>query len=149
MEGAMVPLLRVAPLFFLMVAVSTPLPAQSRTAAIAGHVTDTTSKVIAGAAVRILGTPYYARTRDDGSFRIENLAAGTYRVRVTGFGFAADSTTVTVPSGGVAQVNAQLHTIAFALERVLSVANRMGETQAAALDRQKEATNLVTVLPGD
>jgi TonB-dependent receptor len=157
----MASLLRVAASLVLSATLTIPLIAQGGSGggsregapdapgAIAGRVTDSATTAIAGASVRLLGTPYVARTRDDGSFRIENLAAGTYRVLVTGFGFAADSTTVTVASGGEAQLSVHLRPVAFMLERVMSVAHRMGETQAAALDFQKEATNLVSVLPGD
>lgn len=157
----MASLLRVAASCVLSAALTVPLLAQAGSGgrspsrapdvpgAIAGRVTDSAATAIPGASVRLLGAPYAVRSREDGSFRIENVAPGTYRIRVSGFGFASDSTMVTVTSGGVAQVSVRLRPVAFALERVMSVAHRMGETQAAALDFQKEATNLVTVLPGD
>lgn len=163
----MAPMLRVAAFLVLAATLSLPLNAQTggggsgaqagrgtgrfsdAPGAIAGRVTDSAAAAIAGASVRLLGTSYVARTREDGSFRMENVAPGTYSVRVTQFGFASDSATLTVPSGGVVRLTMQLRPVAFALEGVMSVARRMGETPSAALDFQKEATNLVTVLPGD
>ncbi len=133
----------------LITLLAQPAVAQGQSSGIAGRVTDTVAATIPGATIRVLGTPYVVRTRDDGSFRIEHIPAGSYTVRIEGFGFAPDSLPVTVPSGGVAQVSPRLRPVTFVLERVLSVAHRMGETEAAALERQQEADNLVTVLPGD
>ena len=136
-------------LLVLLSLLARPAVAQGQSGTIAGRITDTAAATIPGATVRVLGTPYVGRTRDDGSFRIENVPAGSYRVRIEGFGFTPDSLPVTVPSGGVARVSPRLRPVTFLLERVLSVAHRMGETEAAALERQQEADNLVTVLPGD
>ena len=128
---------------------SIPALAQTPPGAITGRVTDSTSRAVAGASVQVIGTPFGTRTRDDGSFRLENVAPGSYRLRVSLLGFAPDSASVTVTSGAATEVSLQLRPVAVSLQSVLVVANRMGETQAAALDRQKEAENLVTVLPGD
>ncbi|HEX2646043.1 MAG TPA: TonB-dependent receptor [Candidatus Dormibacteraeota bacterium] len=147
-------IVRVVVLFFACLLLTVPVCAQSGPGAAApgalvGRVTDTAGTVINGAAVHVRGTPYVGHTREDGSFRIANLPPGSYSLRVTEFGFAAESATVAVPSGGTGELNVRLRPAAFELERVLSVARRMGETQAAAFDRQKDADNLVTVLPGD
>ncbi|HYK82254.1 MAG TPA: TonB-dependent receptor [Gemmatimonadales bacterium] len=150
--------LRGAVLVLLSLVVSVPLAAQSggdsagpgaRPGVIIGRVTDTAGAVIRGASVRVLDQHYVVRTRDDGSFQINDIRPGTYSLRVTEFGFHADSLTVTVPSGGAAELPVRLRPVAFELERVLAVAPRMGETQAAALDREKEADNLITIQPGD
>ena len=141
--------LRVLALFMSGTLLAIPLSAQSNPGGFAGRVMDTSGAVISGASVRLVGTSYLTRTRDDGSFGIGNVSPGTYAVRISAFGFVPDSTSVVVSSGATSEVTARLRPLAVELSRVLVTAPRMGETQAAALDRQKEADNLVTVLPGD
>ncbi|HWC73202.1 MAG TPA: carboxypeptidase-like regulatory domain-containing protein, partial [Gemmatimonadales bacterium] len=63
---------------------------------IAGRVVDSTARPVPGATVQLLGTSYSARTREDGSFRIDNLPLGSYRLRGARLGFAPDSIVVTV-----------------------------------------------------
>jgi len=138
----MVPLL-------LLTLISVQAPAQAQSGAIAGRVTDSTAKAVAGASVQLAGTPFGTRTREDGSFRLTNILPGTYHVRVRLLGFAPDSLRVTVGAGQTAEASLQLRALAVTLQSVLAVAHRGGETKMAALDRQKEADNLVTVLSGD
>jgi TonB-dependent receptor len=147
----MVPVLRLPVLvsLALLILIAVPTPAQTQSGAIAGRVTDSTAHAIAGASVRVLGTPFLARTREDGSFRLDHVSPGSYQVRIAVLGYSPDSARVTVTSGDVAEVDARLSPVALNLQSVLVVAHRMGETQAVAFDRQKDAANLVTVLPGD
>ena len=135
----MVPLL-------LLTLISVQAPAQAQSGAIAGRVTDSTAKAVVGASVQLAGTPFGTRTREDGSFRLTNLLPGNYRLHVRLLGFAPDSLQVTVAAGQTAQANLQLRALAVTLQSVLAIAHRGGETKMAALDRQKEADNLVTVL---
>jgi TonB-dependent receptor len=139
------------PLLCLPLTFPTTIAAQTpaASAAITGHVTDTTARAVAGASVRIAGTALVARTRDDGSFRVDAVPPGSYRVSVRLLGFAPDSTTVTVRAGETAVTSIRLRPLAVSLQSVLVTAHRLGETKAAALDRQNEADNLVTVLSGD
>jgi TonB-dependent receptor len=133
----------------LLTLISVQAPAQAQSGAIAGRVTDSTAKAVAGASVQLAGTPFGTRTREDGSFRLANILPGTYHVRVRLLGFAPDSLRVTVGAGQTAEASLQLRALAVTLQSVLAVAHRGGETKMAALDRQKEADNLVTVLSGD
>src|SRR5437879_1088674 len=125
------------------------LHSQTPSGAITGRVTDTRAKAVAGASVQLAGTPLGTRTREDGSFRIDNVPAGSYGLRVRLLGFAPESTSVTVTGGAAAAASVRLRPLAVSLQSVLVVAHRLGETKTAALDRQKEADNLVTVLSGD
>jgi len=123
--------------------------AQTPSGAITGRVTDTTAKAVVGASVRVAGTPLGTRTREDGSFRIDNVPAGSYALRVRLLGFAPESASVTVTGGATAAAGVRLRPLAVSLQSVLVVAHRLGETKGAALDRQQVADNLVTVLSGD
>ena len=145
----MVPVLRLAVLVSLASLTLISVQAQAQSGAIAGRVTDSTAKAVAGASVQLAGTPFGTRTREDGSFRLANILPGTYRVRVRLLGFAPDSLRVTVAAGQTTEASLQLRALAVTLQSVLAVAHRGGETKVAALDRQKEADNLVTVLSGD
>ena len=126
----MVPLL-------LLTLISVQAPAQVQSGAIAGRVTDSTAKAVAGASVQLAGTPFGTRTREDGSFRLANILPGTYHVRVRLLGFAPDSLQVTVAAAQTAEASLQLRALAVTLQSVLAVAHRGGETKMAALDRQK------------
>jgi TonB-dependent receptor len=123
--------------------------AQGRGGAIAGRVTDPAAKAVAGATVRVLGTHWSARARDDGAFRIENVPAGRYRVQTSLIGFLPDTASVAVSDGSTSEVSVRLHPAAVDLPAVLVTAHRLGETKAVALDHQQTADNLVTVLSGD
>src|SRR5690348_11805902 len=98
--------------------------AQTPKGTIAGRVTDTTSRAVVGASVQLAGTPLGARTREDGSFRIDNVPVGSYALRVRLLGFAPDSLPVTVTAGQTVQARLQLRALAVMLESVLRVAHR-------------------------
>src|SRR5207237_2477406 len=82
--------------------------AQPPSGAITGRVTDTTAKAVVGASVRVAGTPLGTRTREDGSFRIDNVPAGSYALRVRLLGFAPESASVTVTGGATAAAGVRL-----------------------------------------
>ncbi len=125
--------------------------APTPTGSITGRITDAAAaaKPIPGATVRVLGTRWSARARDDGSFRIDNVATGSYRVQTSIIGFLADTQTARVSDGATTAITVRLHPAAVDLPAVLVTAHRLGETKAVALDRQEAADNLVTVLSGD
>ena len=125
------------------------IQAQTSTGSITGHITDDASKPLNGVTVRLVGAPYGSRSHDDGGFRIDYIAAGTYQLRLTMIGFNSDTQTVVVRAGNTADVSVKMHAAAINLPAIVATAPRMGETQAAALDKQKDADNIVSVLPGD
>ena len=125
------------------------LKAQTGDGAIAGVVTDAAAKPLASATVRVLGTRFSTHTREDGAFRIDHIPAGTYRLTVDLIGFLPDTEHVSVTEAAVGSVRVGLRPAAVDLPAVLVTAHRLGETKAAALDRQQVADNLVTVLAGD
>lgn len=84
-----------------------------------------------------------------GHYRVTAIPAGIYLVRVQKFGYAADSSSVSVSAGGEAVHDVRLHPAAAVLGQVAVTAQRLGESQAAALDRRQSAPNVVNVLAGD
>ncbi|HZI22908.1 MAG TPA: carboxypeptidase regulatory-like domain-containing protein, partial [Gemmatimonadales bacterium] len=141
--------LRHVGLFSLTLLVPLSATAQGRGGTIAGHVTDPAAKAVAGATVRVLGTRWSARAREDGAFRIDNVPAGNYRLAVTLIGYLPDTASVAVTDGATSDVPVRLAPAAVDLPGVLVTAPRLGETKAVALERQQVADNLVTVLSGN
>jgi TonB-dependent receptor len=113
-----------------------------------GSVTDTTGRVVPGALVQLSGTRYAARVDSTGQYRVANVPAGSYVIRVTRIGFATDSGPLTVTRDAVTR-DFRLRPAIAVLGSVVVNAQRLGETQAAALDRQESASNFVVVLAGD
>ena len=114
-----------------------------------GSVVDANGAPAAGATVHIAGTVIVARVDSTGVYRIARIPAGSYVVRVTKLGFAPDSVAVTIGGSEAVARQIQLRASAEMLGNVVVNAQRLGETQASALERRAEAPNEVNVLAGD
>ena len=100
--------------------------AAQSTGAVSGKVTASTGEPLQGATVSITGTARGAIARSDGSYQVA-LPAGRYeiRVRLIGFGAAADS--VTIAAGQAATKDFTLTRAATSLEAVAVIGTRSGE----------------------
>lgn len=116
---------------------------------IRGSVTATDGRPAPGASVHITGTTLGAVVDSSGTYRVNRVPQGRYLVRITKLGFAPDSTLVTVSNGTAAEYNVRLRASAQVLGNVVVTAQRLGETQASALERRADAPNVVSVLAGD
>jgi TonB-dependent receptor len=116
---------------------------------IRGSVTDMGGRPAPGATVHVVGTQFGAIVDSSGLYRVKGVPAGTFTVRVLRLGFAPDSGSVLVANGGVAEHDVRLQPSAAVLGSVVVTAQRLGETQASALERRAEAPNVVNVLAGD
>jgi len=130
-------------------AVLPPLHAQASRGTIFGRVTSPDRSPIEGAVVHVAGTNRSAHTAEDGVFRLGDVSPGTDTIVVQRLGFAPDSFVVHLEPGATVQQDALLQPIPTLLSSIVVSAERMGETQSAALERQRSADNLVNVLPGD
>lgn len=121
------------------------------TGRVVGYVTDSTGTPLAGATVQVKGARLGARTGGDGRYHLEAVPAGNATVIVTYVGFAPDSSVVAVAANRSATHDVHMRNLsAYALAQVLVLASpRLSETKAAALARQREADNIVSVLSGD
>lgn len=117
--------------------------------AIRGKVTDASGGPTPGAAVHISGMLFGGVVDSTGNYRIARLPAGAYVVRVTKLGFAPDSAPVVVSDGQTVQHDVRLRPSAELLGNVVVTAQRLGESQASALERRADAPNVVNVLAGD
>jgi iron complex outermembrane receptor protein len=110
--------------------------AAAQTGIITGRVTDTRSAqpVSAARVQAITGSTIAAAglSREDGSYRLANLAPGTYTVAVSRIGFAPGSATVTVTAGGTATADVQLTEAIRELNPVVTTASRREEKALTA-----------------
>jgi TonB-dependent receptor len=124
--------------------------AQESTGTIAGRVTDTASAPISNAMLHVIDNRYGSVSADNGSYRIGGVAPGQYSVLVRRQGFVTDTFRVTVAAGETSQHDVSLRSIPVSLtEIVVTASPRMNETQQAALDRQRKADNIISVMSGD
>src|SRR2546428_10728321 len=78
-----------------------PLRAQETTGAVAGKVVDaTTQQLLANVEVALAGTPHRVLTRIDGSFVLNGVPAGPYRLRATRIGYGSQVQKIAVTPGG-------------------------------------------------
>jgi outer membrane receptor for ferrienterochelin and colicins len=115
----------------LLAALLLPAAIGAQTGTITGRVTDSTSSTPVRANVEVLsGASVVGRTTagEDGSYRIVNLAAGTYDVSVKLIGFAERRVSgVRVTAGGTAQVDVRLSQAAIQLNPAQVTAGRQQE----------------------
>ncbi|MFL5613317.1 MAG: SusC/RagA family TonB-linked outer membrane protein [Gemmatimonadaceae bacterium] len=117
--------------------------AQQPQSAIAGRVMDRgTGTPLQDAMIVIVGTQRGTRSGPDGRYRIPNLDAGTYNVRVSRLGYTAATRSVTVTTGDVT-VDFQLGETAVTIDEVVVSATGTSE-------RKRENGNDVSVIkPGE
>src|SRR5881394_716138 len=82
-------------------------------------VDQTTQQPLGNVEVAIAGTPLRDLSRNDGTFRVTGVRAGTQRVRATRIGYGSQFQEVTVTAGGAATVNLALVPAAAILEPVV------------------------------
>ena len=115
-------LLLLAGAVFCAAASVTPLAAQQPTGTITGQVIDSaTRQPIAGVNVVIEGTRLGTITRDDGTFMIVGVPAGTHTIRARRIGFGSVPIVVNVASGATVSVAFELGKRAAVLDEVVVV----------------------------
>jgi TonB-linked SusC/RagA family outer membrane protein len=96
------------------------VPLEAQTGTITGRVVDsTTSAPLSNAIVSVEGTARRAMSRDDGTFTVVDVPAGTQRVRVRRIGYAETARQVTVSSGSATTVDFSLAPQAAALGEIV------------------------------
>ncbi len=116
---------------------------------IRGVVTEAEQRPASDAIVHVSNTTFGARADSSGLYRVLRVPAGSYSLRVAKIGFAPESATVVIRNGETLVQNFELHALVQELTSITVTSKRLGETEAAALQRQSDAPNVVQVLPGD
>jgi len=112
---------------------------------VAGTVTDVSGGILPGAQISLAPSGRSVVTDSQGQFLINNLAPGTYTLSVRMLGFKSATGEVTIQGGQIANDEIKL-TIASSNQAVTVYAGRQyGEV--AALNEQKNAPNILEVLP--
>ena len=125
-----------------------PVPDENGT--IAGRVTDSAGHQLAGASVVVVGNSRFGGyTGPGGSYVITDIPAGSYRLAAHFIGFRGDTVAVTVTGGQTVTQNIVLKAVPTTLNTVVITSPRLNETTAGALQEQKDADNIMTVMSGD
>lgn len=121
---------RAAAAFLLLAAALLPLSAPTAraqgTAPATGTLTgavrdDRNGDPLAYAHVMVLGTMLGASTREDGTFTVNAVPAGSYRVQVSVIGYESQTQPVVIPAGGTADVRFRLKSVLAATEKEVVV----------------------------
>jgi TonB-dependent receptor len=124
-----------------------PAAAQERTGRITGLVTDSAKAVLQGASIELQPTGIKTASDTTGQFTIHDVVPGTYTLSISFIGMASYSTQVTVTSGQLSRVDAQLQ-VASRTESITVTADEV-HGAAEAINRERTAENIVQVLPAD
>lgn len=124
---------------FIIATLCTTLAAQSQTqGSISGVVTTSDGNPASFVNVGIKEIRRGATTAEDGSYRLKNIPAGTYTIRVTFVGLQAQERTVTLQAGEAASVNVELAENATQLTEVTVTETtktvKLGKAALAPLD---------------
>ena len=126
---------------------SAPVLADGVSGTIKGHVTDSAGGVLQGAMVMLVPKGGNAVTDKQGDYTIVGLTAGDYTVNVSYVGFSPFTKEVTVAAGQLQRVDATL-AVAAQSEQILVRADRP-RGEAAQINRERTADNIVQVLPAE
>ena len=112
---------------------------------IRGKVSDAeTGEELIGAAVLIEGTVQGASADLDGNYNIENVNAGTYRLRCSFISYETKViTNVEVKPNEVTLINIKLATVSLGLEEVVVTAKAVRDTESALLTMQKKSASVM------
>lgn len=121
----------------------------SDTGSIVGHVRNQASgSAVQGASVTISGTErFFTFTDVDGTFRLNHVPVGPHTVIVSYTGLNMASTSVTVAAGQQVELSVNLSSEIYSLPAFQVSAVREG--QAAAINEQKNARNVVNIVSTD
>jgi len=123
--------------------------AHAQTGTIVGRVTDTTGAPLS-ASIRVLGTNLGADANVDGQYELIDVPSGERRLVAHYLGFQTDTFSVTVGVSQAVRHNIVLRADKHTLTKIL-VKGQQGasETVAGALQQQKNADNIITVMSAD
>jgi TonB-dependent receptor len=124
--------------------------AQDRAGTLAGKVSDSAATPVPSAMLHVVDTRAGTVSGDDGRYRIVGIAPGQHSVVVRRQGFVTDTFVVTIGADQTIEHDVVLRAIPVALSEIVVTASpRLNETPQAALDKQRKADNIVSIMSGD
>ena len=114
---------------------------------ISGRVTGPDKVALQGARVEIQPIGLTAVSDAQGQYSISDVPAGNYTLSVSYLGFAPFSASVSVPPGGVAQLDAELRIESVSQQVIVRGERERGEIEA--LNRERTADTIIQVLPAE
>src|SRR5579863_8807294 len=142
------PLVR-SSLALLAVLTASRLDAQTGTGAIAGVVNDLNHRALSGVVVQVVDVRLGSYTAEDGRYTVEHVPAGAHKVIARLPGYLSDTVSVTIAADRSVTQDFTLKPTSVKLQTVNITSPRLNETKAAALQEQKNAEAIVSVLSGD
>ena len=97
----------------------------------------------------LVGTRVGALVDSAGHYVMKHVLPGSYVIKVTKLGYAPDTSRVVVIAGEAMRHDVHLRVAVQVLGSVAVTAERLGESQASALEHRQSAPNIVNVLAGD
>src|SRR5579859_1411767 len=125
------------------------ISAQTGTGSIAGVVNSPNNRPLSGVVVQVSDVRLGGYTSEDGRYSIGRVPAGVHRVIARLPGFVSDTVSVTFTADQLVTHDFVLKPTNITLQTVTITSPRLNETQAAALQQEKSADNLVSVMSGD
>src|SRR5689334_11072435 len=117
--------------------------AQTATGSISGTVVDTAGAALQGALIELEPKALMLSSNNLGSFSVNNLAPGNYKLTVSYVGFAPYTSEVAVTAGQTTRVSPVLK-VATKNEEIIVVGERP-HGEAEAINRQRTSENILQV----
>jgi len=123
----------------------------TNTGRITGRVVDaSTGQTIAGAQIQLVGTTNGAMSGVDGRYLMVRVQAGTATIQVRRIGYGPKTITgIVVPENAAVEVDVSLKTADVQLAAISVSASKEKGSVNDALDRQKNATNVVNAITAE
>jgi TonB-dependent receptor len=121
--------------------------AQERRGIITGLITDSAHAILQGARVELQPVGRTAVSDNTGQFSINDVAPGSYTLKISFVGMADYSTQVTVTGAQNTRADATME-VASASESITVTAERV-HGEAEAINRERTAENILQVLPAE
>jgi TonB-dependent receptor len=103
---------------------------------------------LAGARVSVEGTSLSTSTDEAGRYTLPRVPAGSRRIALVFIGRAPQAREITVPAGRSVTVDFSVRLVAVTMERITVLGSRAA-SQAEALNRQKNAPNIQSIVASD
>jgi len=121
--------------------------AQAGKGSLSGRITDPSGGALVGAQISVAPKGVSVVSDAQGQFFVNDLEPGSYTLTVTYLGFSTATRNVTVSAGQVATADATMEVASVNLQVLVSAERASGE--AEAVNRERNADNLVQVLPAE